>query len=86
VVEEGLLLAGLGLLVGLPFGFAGATLLNDFLSRFVSGLPTGFSFVSFNGSVIGQGVVEVLIIGLVASLIPLVRALRIPVAEELRAA
>ena len=86
VVEEGLLLPGLGLLVGLPFGFVGATLLNDFLSRLVSGLPTGFSFVSFNGSVIGEGVVEVLVIGLVASLIPLDRALRIPVAEELRAA
>jgi putative ABC transport system permease protein len=86
VVEEGLLLAGLGLLVGLPFGYLGATLLNDFLGRLVVGLPAGFSFVSFNQSVIGQGVVEVLIIGLVASLIPIARALRIPVAEELRAA
>jgi putative ABC transport system permease protein len=86
VVEEGLLLAGLGLLVGLPLGLLGATLLNDALARLVSGLPAGFSFVSFNLSVLGEGVVEVLLIGLVASLIPLVRALRIPVAEELRAA
>jgi putative ABC transport system permease protein len=86
VVEEGLLLAGLGLAVGLPLGVLGATLLNDFLARLVTGLPAGFSFVTFNFSVLGQGVVEVLLIGLVAALIPLVRALRIPVAEELRAA
>ncbi|MGC2288869.1 MAG: FtsX-like permease family protein [Thermoplasmata archaeon] len=86
VVQEGLLLALLGLAVGLPLGFIGATLLNDFLGRLVSGLPTGFTFVAFNTSVLAEGVVEVLLIGLVASLIPLVRALRIPVAEELRAA
>jgi putative ABC transport system permease protein len=86
IVVEGLLLAGLGLLVGLPVGFAASTLLNDFLSRLVAGLPAGFSFVAFNASVIGEGVVEVLVIGLVACLIPLARAFRIPVAEELRAA
>jgi putative ABC transport system permease protein len=86
VVQEGLLLAVLGLAVGLPFGVLGATLLNDALERLVSGLPTGFNFVAFNTSVLGEGIVEVLVIGLVASLIPLARALRIPVAEELRAA
>ena len=86
VVEEGLLLATLGLAVGLPLGFLGATALNDFLERLVTGLPTGFSFVTFNLSVLAQGILEVLLIGLVAALIPLVRALRIPVAEELRAA
>lgn len=86
VIEEGLLLAFLGLVAGLPMGFIGATALNDFLERLVVGLPTGFSFVTFNASVLGEGVVEVVLIGLVASLIPLVRALRIPVAEELRAA
>lgn len=86
VVEEGLLLAFLGLVIGLPLGFLGATLLNDFLERLVVGLPTGFSFVTFNASVLADGVAEVVLIGLVASLVPLVRALRIPVAEELRAA
>jgi len=86
VVEEGLMLAALGLAVGLPLGIAGATLLNDALERLVPGLPTGFSFVAFNASVLGEGLVEVFLIGLVASLIPLARALRIPVAEELRAA
>lgn len=86
VVEEGLVLAALGFAVGLPLGLLGATLLNDFLERLVSGLPSGFSFVAFNGSVLAQGVVEVFLIGLAASLIPLARALRIPVAEELRAA
>ena len=86
VVEEGLLLACLGLLIGLPCGYLGATLLNDSLHRLVAGLPSGFTFVAFNGSVIGDGVVEILAIGLVASLIPVARALRIPVAEELRAA
>ena len=86
VVEEGLLLASLGLLAGAPLGFLGATVLNDVLGRLVTGLPTGFSFVTFNVTVLAQGVVEVLLIGLVAALIPLARALRIPVAEELRAA
>ncbi|MCI4352935.1 MAG: FtsX-like permease family protein [Thermoplasmata archaeon] len=86
VVQEGLLLAALGLAAGLPLGLLGATLLNDSLERLVSGLPTGFSFVAFNGSVLAEGLAEVMLIGLVASLIPLVRALRIPVAEELRAA
>lgn len=86
VVEEGTLIAALGLGVGLPMGLLGAYLLNRALSRLVSGLPTGFTFVAFNGSVLGQGIVLVLAIGLVASLIPVARALRIPVAEELRAA
>jgi putative ABC transport system permease protein len=86
VLEEGLLLATLGLAVGLPLGVLGATGLNIFLERLLTGLPTGFSFVTFNISVLAEGIVEVLLIGLVAALIPLVRALRIPVAEELRAA
>jgi putative ABC transport system permease protein len=86
VVEEGLLIAGLGLLAGLPLGLLGASLLNDALARLVSGLPAGFNFVAFDATVLGEGIVEVLLIGLVASLIPLVRALQIPVAEELRAA
>lgn len=86
VVEEALWLAGLGLVVGLPLGLLGARLLNDVLDRLVAGLPTGFSFVGFNASVLGDGVVEVILIGLFASLFPLTRVLRIPVAEELRAA
>ena len=86
VVEEGLLLAFLGLAAGLPLGFLGATLLNAFLERLLVGLPAGFSFVTFNAAVLSQGVLEVVLIGFAASLIPLARALRIPVAEELRAA
>ncbi len=86
VVEEGLCLSALGLLVGLPFGLAGASLLNLFLAREVAGLPAGFSFVSFTPTVLLLGVLEVLAIGLVAALLPLARALRLPIAEELRAA
>jgi putative ABC transport system permease protein len=86
VVQEGLLLAALGLVAGLPLGYLGATALNDFLARLVVGLPSGFHFVSFNGTVLADGIVEVILIGLVAALIPVARALRIPVAEELRAA
>lgn len=85
VLEEAALLASLGLLVGLPAGAAGAYLLNRFLSQLVTGLPSGFTFVSFDASVLVQGVLLVLAIGLAASVIPIVRALRIPVAEELRA-
>ncbi len=86
VVEEGLILACLGLVVGLPLGILGATVLNGLLERLVPGLPSGFSFVTFNAVVLGEGLVAVLLIGLVASLIPLARALRIPIAQELRAA
>lgn len=86
IVEEGFLLALLGLAVGLPLGLVGAALLNDALERLVTGLPEGFSFVAFNASVLGEGLIEVVLIGLAASLIPLARALRIPVAEELRSA
>ncbi len=85
VLEEAALLAALGLLVGLPAGYVGAYLLNRFLSRLVSGLPTGFTFVSFDVSVLLEGILLVLVIGLAASAIPIARALRIPVAEELRA-
>jgi putative ABC transport system permease protein len=86
VVEEGVWLALLGLAIGLPMGFVGSYALNRFLEALVPGLPSGFSFVAYNLNVIGQAVAEVLLIGLVAAMIPLGRALQIPVVEELRAA
>jgi putative ABC transport system permease protein len=86
VVEEGLLLSGLGLAAGLPFGWFGATLLNTSLERLVSGLPTGFQFVAFNPEIFVEGLVTVLAIGVVGSLLPVLMALRIPVAQELRSA
>ncbi len=85
VVEEGLLLCGVGLALGLPIAYVGAVGMNRFLMHLVSGLPTGFSFVAFDGQVIGSGVAAVVAVGLVASVVPAVRAMRLPVAEELRA-
>lgn len=85
VLEEALLLAGLGAGLGLVGGLIGAAALNRFLSGFVTGLPTGFSFVVFDANVLGTGIAEVLLIGLAASVIPMTRAVTLPVIEELRA-
>lgn len=85
VTEEGLLLALIGLAIGLPIAYAGAWELNHFLLGLVPGLPVGFSFVAFNGSVIAFGIALVLLVGLLAAFFPALRAMGLPVAEELRA-
>jgi putative ABC transport system permease protein len=85
VVEESLLLSGLGLAAGLPFAYFGAVALNRYLLRLLPGLPNSFSFVAFNATVIGTGVGAVVALGLVAALAPAARAMTLPVAEELRA-
>ena len=85
VVEEGLLLGALGLAVGLPVAYLGATAINAFLLRILPGLPSSFSFVSFEPAVILAGVLLVVVVGLAASIAPAARAMQLPVAEELRA-
>jgi putative ABC transport system permease protein len=85
VAEEGLLMSTIGLGIGLPIAYAGAWELNRFLLQLISGLPTSFSFVSFDLPVVLAGVALVVVIGLVASFVPAVRAMQLPVAEELRA-
>ena len=85
VVEEGLYLGGLGLAIGLPLAYGGALVLNFLLRGFVAGLPSGFSFISFDAGVIASAVLLVLGIGFVASVAPAARAVTLPIAEELRA-
>jgi len=85
VVEESLLLAAIGLGVGLAVAYVGTYLLNLVLLRLVSGLPSSFSFVSFDATVIATGVALVVVVGLVAAVAPAARAMQLPVAEELRA-
>jgi putative ABC transport system permease protein len=85
VAEEGLWMAGIGLAIGLPIAYAGAWELNRFLLGLIPGLPGAFSFVAFDLPVVLTGVVLVVVIGLVASFLPAVRAMQLPVAEELRA-
>ena len=85
VAEEGVLLSVLGFAIGLPIALAGAWELNRFLLSLIPGLPVGFSFVAFPPSVIGTGIGLVLAIGFAAAFLPAVRAMRLPVAEELRA-
>jgi putative ABC transport system permease protein len=85
VVEEALTLAGLGLAVGLAGGLAGAYLLNRFLVGLLPGLPAGFSFVAFDAAVVLSAIVEVVAIGLAAAVLPTIQAIRLPIAEELRA-
>ena len=85
IVEEAVLLSVIGLGVGLAGGAIGAYALDRFLMSLVGGLPAGFSFVSFDASVLTFGLLEVLLIGLAASALPAWRALTLPVAQELRA-
>ncbi len=85
VFEEGLLLSGLALLVALPLAYVGAIALNRFLLGLVGGLPSAFSFVAFDAPVILTGVVAVVLLGIVAAAAPAIRAMQLPVAEELRA-
>jgi putative ABC transport system permease protein len=85
VTEEGLVLALIGFAVGLPIAYVGAVELNRFLLNLIGGLPVGFSFVSFNTGVFLSGIALVLAIGVGAALLPAVRAMGLPVAEELRA-
>ena len=85
VLEEGLLLSSGGLLIGLVLGGVGAYELNGFLEQLVPGLPTGFTFVSFDWAVVVSAVAEVLAVGFLASGSPALRAMSFPVAQELRA-
>ena len=85
VVQESILLAGLGLAIGLPVAYLGAELLNAFLRRLIIGLPASFSFVGFDFGVILAGTLLVLVVGLAAAIAPAARAMQLPVAEELRA-
>ncbi|MGP8075541.1 MAG: ABC transporter permease [Thermoplasmata archaeon] len=85
VVQEALLLALFGLAVGLPIAYLTAYGLNLFLRHLLAGLPASFSFVSFNGTVLLDGLLLVLAVGLVAAVAPAARAMQLPVAEELRA-
>jgi putative ABC transport system permease protein len=85
VLQEGLILGSIGLVLGLGFGSIGAYVLNLFLERLISGLPAGFTFVSVDAGVVATAALEVLAIGLLASVAPAARAMALPVAQELRA-
>ena len=85
VVEEAVVLAAVGLAIGLPIAYVGTVVMNVFLLRLVPGLPAGFTFVGFDTSVVASGILLVLAIGLAASVAPAARAMRLPVSEELRA-
>ncbi|MCI4323637.1 MAG: FtsX-like permease family protein [Thermoplasmata archaeon] len=85
-VFEAVALSFLGLLIGLPAGYAGGVGLNRFLLGLgVGGLPSGFTFIQFDAAVVVGGILEVVAVGLIASILPTVRALRLPVVAELRA-
>lgn len=85
VLEEALLLAALGLAIGLPVGFGLSEGLDLALRHLVGALPQGFRFVDFDAAVAAGGLADVLAIGLCASILPIVRAVRGPIASELRA-
>jgi putative ABC transport system permease protein len=85
VLSEALIVSFLGLLIGAPLGFAGAIGVSDFLERIVMGLPAFFSFVSFDPTVLLTGLALVVAVGLAAAVLPILRALSLPVASELRA-
>lgn len=84
VLEESLIVSAFGLLAGLALGYVGAFVFNLTLLRLVSGLPAGFSFVAFDGAVLGLAVVEVTVVAIAAAVLPAVRSWTIPIALELR--
>ena len=85
IVEESILLAAIGFVIGLPVAYLGANAINLILLRLVAGLPAAFSFVVFDAGIILDGILLVLAVGLVAAIAPAARAMQLPVAEELRA-
>lgn len=85
VVEEALLVSFFGLAVGLPLAYLTGYGLNLYLRNRLAGLPSSFSFVSFDAGVLFDGIALVLLVGLVAAIAPAARAMQLPVAEELRA-
>jgi putative ABC transport system permease protein len=85
VLEESLLLCAIGLAIGTPAGYGIGWGLNLVIARLVGGLPTGFSFVSFDASVAAGAIGEILLIAFAAAVVPVVQALRVPIATELRA-
>jgi putative ABC transport system permease protein len=85
VVEEALYLSLFGLCAGLPIAFLTGYGLNLYLRNLIVGLPTSFSFVSFDAGVLTDGLLLVLAVGLIAAIAPAARAMQMPVAEELRA-
>ncbi|MGA7923411.1 MAG: FtsX-like permease family protein, partial [Thermoplasmata archaeon] len=85
VLEEAVALSAGGLLIGLAIGWLGSAAINRFLDALVPGLPNGFSFVTFDLALLGTAIGLVLGLGLLASILPLARAMSFPVAEELRA-
>ncbi|HEV2519199.1 MAG TPA: ABC transporter permease [Thermoplasmata archaeon] len=85
VFEEALWLSLFGLLLGAPLGFGIASGLNLVLTHLVAGLPSGFTFVLFDGGVAASTILEVAAIGVAAAILPAARALALPIAQELRA-
>jgi len=85
VLEEALLLAFFGLAVGLPIAYLTGVGMNLYLQHLLPGLPTSFSFVSFNAAVLLDGLGLVVAVGIAAAVAPAARAMQLPVAEELRA-
>jgi len=85
VVEEALYLSLFGLVAGLPIAYAAGYGMNLYLRNLIGGLPTSFSFVSFDAGVLADGLFLILAVGLAAAVAPALRAMQLPVAEELRA-
>ena len=85
IVEESVLLSAIGFAIGLPIAYLGAAGINRLLLSLLPGLPTAFSFVGFDTSVILDGILIVVAVGLAAAIAPAARAMQLPVAEELRA-
>jgi hypothetical protein len=85
VVEEAVLLSALGLAIALPIAWLAGIAIDHFLLGVVANLPSSFSFVSFDPIVLASGVLVVAAVGLAASVAPALRAMTLPVAEEMRA-
>jgi putative ABC transport system permease protein len=83
VVAEGLVLAVVGCLLGLPVGFWMAGRLDRILLSF-PGIPAKLSFFVFHGSRVAAAMAVVIAAGALAGLLPGAQALTVPLGRALR--
>ena len=83
VLLEGLVIASLGVGLGLALGTVTARYLNDILKTF-PGLPAAMDFFVFSGGRAVRALGMLLVTGVVAGVVPAWRAASLPIASTLR--
>jgi putative ABC transport system permease protein len=83
IMSEGLVLAGIGCLLGLPLGLWVARYLDRILLTF-PGIPANVSFFVWDAPRVGMAIGAVIVVGALSGLVPGWNALRAPLGRVLR--